>query len=60
LGGPPKPHAITFGGGLRGIGLVDEMGSGGIVGSSDDLGSDDEGTFLDLENILLFISSSQV
>jgi hypothetical protein len=27
FGGPPIPHAITFGGGLRGIGFDDEMGS---------------------------------
>jgi hypothetical protein len=42
---------MTFGGGLRGIGFDDEMGSGGTLGSSDDLGLDEEGTFLNLENI---------
>jgi hypothetical protein len=60
FGGPPTPHAITFGGGLRGIGFDDEMGSDGTLGSSDDLGLDEEGTLLNLGNIFLLISSSQV
>jgi hypothetical protein len=60
FGGPPIFHAITFGGGLRGIEFDDEMGSGGAMGSSDEMGSGERGTFLNFKNTFLLISSSQV
>jgi hypothetical protein len=59
FGGPPF-HAITFGGGLRGIGFDDEIGSGGEIGLSDEMGAGAGDTFLDLKNTFMLISSSQV
>jgi hypothetical protein len=59
FGGPPF-HAITFGGGLRGIEFDDEIGSGGAMGPSNEMGSGERNTFLNFKNTFLLISTSQV
>jgi len=58
--GGPHFHAMTFGGGLRGSGFDDEMGSGGATGPDDAMGPGEEDGLLNLENTFLLISSSQV